>query len=176
VRGLHNLRQLRGPVAFDPRVRELIGGWSVSKQKEILGSEHEAVLGAFWSRLETTCLKLALIYELSREPERKPEMIGSQSVGEAINTVEALYGSLLKLLGRELSGSPAVTKKNKLLALIEKKPGITRREMLQRSHLLSKDFQPIFETLMQEGSVETRKGGLYLSQVSQGVADAVLRG
>jgi hypothetical protein len=174
--GLNKLRQLRGPVEFDSKARGVIGAWSETRQKEIVGGEFEAILGAFWSRLETTCLKLSLILESSKNPASKPEAISAQSVGEAINLVEHVYASLLRLLGRELVESREMRAKSKLLAMVEQAPGITRRVLLQRSHLLVPKFEPILQTLIQEGLIHKNgTGGFHPSQVPQDVAEGSLR-
>ena len=56
--------------------------------------------------------------------------------------------------------------KQKLLRIIEKKPGIERRELLRFSHMKVNVFDPLVSTLLQEGSAHKERGRYYAASHS----------
>jgi hypothetical protein len=93
-----------------------------------------------------------------------------------LNLVGWLQDGLQKLFADEFTFSKDMQDKQKILRLITNKPGIPRRELLRASHMTVKVFDPILDTLRQEGSAVEQKTaekerGWFPSQVSHGVTD-----
>src|SRR5262249_21208833 len=150
----------------------VLGDWALQRQREIEGLEHEAELASFYTRLERVVLKLATLIQLAEEP-RKLE-ISSLALADALNLVGWLQDGLRRLFADEFTFSRDMEDKQRVLRFIQKKPGIERRELLRLSHLKVSNFDPLLETLRQEGSVHEakrpdNKRGFFPSPSSQAV-------
>jgi hypothetical protein len=93
-------------------------------------------------------------------------------MADALNLVGWLQSGLRRLFSTEFTFSKDEQEKQRLLRIIEKKPGIPRRELLRLSHQSVKVFDPLLDTLLQEGSIAGNRQGYMVSQPSQGVTNA----
>lgn len=119
-------------------------------------------------------LKFAGLLQLADDPSTLT--ISALALTDALNLVGWLQDGLRQLFADEFTFSKDMQDEQKLLRLITNKPGITRRELLRASHMTVKVFDPILDTIRQEGSAREDKTaekerGWFPSQPSQGVTD-----
>lgn len=165
----NQLRGLHGEMVT-PKLEQFFGDWSVQRQRGIEGSDYEAELASFYTRHERIVLKLAALIQLSDDPTQME--ISQMALADAINLVTWLQAGLGRLFSSEFTFSKDDQDKQKLLRLIEKKPGIARRDLLRLSHQIVRVFDPLLDTLLQEGSVTGTKSGYFPSPLSQAVTPA----
>jgi hypothetical protein len=164
----NSLRQAQGEIILPPKLEQLFGEWSIQHQREINGHEYEAELASFYTRIERVTLKLAALIQLADDPGRRE--IGHLAMADALNLTAWLQAGIRRLFAQEFTFTKDEQDKQRVLDRIRKKPGIERRELLRLSHLKVTTFDPILDTLIQEGSITgTRKDGYHLSQSPQGV-------
>ena len=144
---------------LSPRMETFFGDWALQQQRTIDGLEHEAELASFYTRLERVALKLAMLSELASDAGSR--QISQNALMDGINLVGWLQENLRRLFESEFTWSKDMEDKQKLLRIIERKPGIERRELLRLSHQKVTVFDPLLNTLLQEGSAHKSKAGYY---------------
>lgn len=159
LKQLAGLRNVAGEMHLPPRLEEVFGEWALGQQKAILGSDHEAEIAGFITRLERVCLKLATLIELSRAPESLE--ISVLSLQDALSLTGWLQTNVRRLFEKEFSFDAGDALRRKLLNAIEKNPGIQRRDLMRKSHLGVRDFDPAISTLVQTEQIHQRDGGFF---------------
>lgn len=172
------LRKVAGEITLPPGLERDFGDWALNQQRTIEGLEHEAELASFYTRLERVALKLAMLLQLALEPTSREIM--PSALYNALTLVAWLQANLRRLFEDEFVFSRDMEDKQRLLRIIEKRPSIDRRELLRLSHLKVSNFDPLLNTLLQEGSIVQKKAngaapGFYsASRPSQPVTPSVV--
>jgi hypothetical protein len=166
------LRKVSGEMTLARTQEQALGEWAISKQHELQGLEHEAELASFYTRLERVALKLAMILQVAADPGSRE--ISNLMLADALELVDWLQANLRRLFEDEFTFSRDMEQRQRLLAIVAKYQPIERRVFLRYSHLTVRDFQPLLDTLLQEGSIRFaklngEKPGFVLSQLSQPV-------
>jgi hypothetical protein len=173
MRDMNRLRTVDGEINLPQSLENWFGDWTLQQQRTIEGLEHEAELASFYTRMERVALKLAVLSEVASDPTSRT--ISQASLMDGINLVTWLQAGLRRLFESEFTWSRDMEDKQKLLRIIERKPGIERRELLRLSHMKVSTFDPLIETLIQEGSATKVKGQYWLSsQAPQPVTQKVV--
>lgn len=175
MRQFGRLRLVKGEITLGQAQEDTFAAWALQQQKTILGSDHEAELAGFYTRLERVCLKLAMLIEISRDPDSRS--ISSATLGDAINLTSWLQANVRRLFEKEFSFDQDDATRRKLLTAIEQAPGIGRRDLMRKSHLDVRKFDPAVATLTQSELIHLRDGGFYpgarpVSQPSRSVTNA----
>jgi hypothetical protein len=140
--------------------------WYTKHRTELYRLDDRERLGPFWGRLETYCLKLAALHQLSLEAARGDEasvptgdvhfIIEPEALSRAIALVEFLKQTIIRLLGQELAPSKTAAAFQKVLKLVRQSAGgrITRRDLQRRSNFLADDFNKVMRSLLQDGRLK----------------------
>ena len=155
LRSLCILGQAAGEMDLPAPQEATFGEWALGQQKTILGTDHEAELAGFYTRIERVALKLASLIELSRNPHARA--ISSQALSDGISLATWLQGNVRRLFEKELSFDPADAVRRKLLTIIEQGP-IKRRDLMRKTHLDVRAFDPAIATLTQTEQIHVRDG------------------
>ncbi len=155
LRSLNLMAQAAGEMELPQAQESAFGDWALGQQKTILGTDHEAELAGFYTRLERVALKLATLLELSRNPHSRA--ISSQALADGISLSTWLQGNVRRLFEKELSFDPADAIRRKLLTAIEKAP-IGRRDLMRKAHLDARAFDAAITTLTQTEQIHQRDG------------------
>ena len=112
-------------------------------------------LGSFWGRLETYCLKLAALYQLSLTTTT-PAAFGAnheffitpEALDFAIALVEHLKAQLVQLFCEELPATRMGQLQQKFLKIVRNAGGeISRRDLMRRASLSAADFNTVLGSL-----------------------------
>lgn len=145
------------PVQFtNKHLRADFTDFSQATEREIIGTPYEATLAPFFSRLEAYLWKLSMLYELSlgnKGPEISPE-----AFYWAMSVVDYLKGKLKSVIGEEfeMEGDP---KLRRVLKLIKDSPGLTRRELMQKTGYLARNMGEYLGSLRQSGQIIEKREG-----------------
>jgi hypothetical protein len=169
IKRVNDLRLVRGEMQLSPRLEGLLGDWALQRQKEIEGTEHEAELASFYTRLERVAMKFAGLLQLADDPTSLN--ISPLALTDALNLVGWLQDSLRQLFADEFTFSKDMQDRQKLLKIITNRPGILRRDLMRAAHMTVKQIDPILDTIRQDGSAVEQQKGWFLSPPSQGVTD-----
>lgn len=152
VRALKDIRKLRGPVKFTEEIKESYSKWYGHTHAEIRSGLVLGSLGSFYTRLEDYTKKIALLLELAKG--NSDLIITPETLESAIAFVNYFKTTIRKLVEEELVFTNDMRNKRKVLTIIRDRKEIKKGELLNKSNLLKRAFDPIIETLIYEGLVE----------------------
>lgn len=156
VEGLQRVKALNGPVEFGEtraRYEEFYAG----VQQEAQRAGGLDLYGVFLGRLPVHVLKLALCLHAV---EGEGLTLAPDTMARAIGLGEWLSNRLHAALRRGLALNPKERERVRLLALIQRAPGITRGLLLRHSHLSAKELDEALTTLEQAGQVQVKGKGV----------------
>lgn len=157
VKELRSLKDFEGEINVK-YIKEKYDEWVFALEDSLSEEEEEGTLSGFWSRLGIYALKFMTIYNVAEE---KSLTISDPSFFKAIELVEILRNNVRILVTENWIFGQDAKDKVKILERIQKNPGITKRTLLQNSHMLSRRFNAILDTLIEEKSVDLEEGRLY---------------
>ncbi len=153
---LLNIMGVEGALAFAPGVKESYARWIVQHEDELfkMDADEAEKLSPFWTRLETSALKLAMILQVSSDQSL---VLTQDTLDRALSLVSIVKANLKQLFLREFTFTKDMANRQKVLRLITKRgtAGIERRELMRASNLLQKELDPVIVTLEAEGSIVT---------------------
>lgn len=138
-----------GAVDFS-NVRRRYEDWYYATVDDLKNDSERELFAPFWTRLTIYCLKFAMLIEVSKT---RDVVISDETMHQAIAMVDYLKASIRNLLTRELQMSKEHKSLEKVFRVIETAGIATNREILQRTHMLDKDVQPIIQTLCRAGRI-----------------------
>jgi Protein of unknown function (DUF3987) len=144
LKALNELRQPERELHLDTRLEQTFGDWALQQQRTIEGSDFEAELASFYTRLERVTLKLGGLLALAENP--RATEISTNNLTDAINLTTWLQDNLRKLFAEEVTWRKGDEGAKKLERLITKRPGIGRRALMRSAHMTAKDFDAAMET------------------------------
>ena len=156
---LRDLTLVEGRLALSPKVVGQYARWMEDHENELLKQDEQIErLSPFWTRLTATTLKLAMILQVSSDGRLE---LTEDTLERAIKLTTLFKDNLRQLFLNEFTFTRDMAHKKKVLRLIEKngEKGIDRRDLMRNSNLLKKDFDPVLQTLIEEGSVYSDAGG-----------------
>ncbi|MFC1682889.1 DUF3987 domain-containing protein [Candidatus Zixiibacteriota bacterium] len=153
IRKLSEYKKLSGDVDLSA-ARQFYEGWYRDYEGQLLSLTDADLMSGFWTRLSIYTLKFAMLFQISQDGSL---IIGSDAMSKAVLLTHFLRDSLNQILGESLVFSRDMRNKNRVLKLINHEPGISRSKLLQHSHLLRKQLDPILDTLIEEESIVHRK-------------------
>ena len=99
-----------------------------------------------------TALKLALLYHVAECP---PSLtVSPEALARALALAGWLQQQVEWLLRDGLAFTRAEKQRQRVLAIIRRKPGIPHSPLLKASHLSAREFREVVDTLGQDGSIE----------------------
>lgn len=143
------------------QIRAMYEEWYYGHVAELQDAPMAQALAGFYSRLSVYTLKFAMLLEVSKTQDT---LIQPETLGEAIAITDYLKRSIRYLVEHEFHANREAAEMEKLRRIVENKPGISRRELLRHSHLLTKTFDPVLATLLQNGQLRQSEGRLYASE------------
>jgi hypothetical protein len=151
TRGLQQLRAVKGPITVPADVLTDYTAWVQRHERELDGVARAGDLSPFWSRLSIMVWKFAIVIQTSRDFST---ILTTDTLRRAIALVEFLKASLRFLFEEEFAFGKDMQARQKVLRLIASRPaGITHRDLLRASSLLSRDLAPVLDTLKAEERV-----------------------
>jgi hypothetical protein len=166
VRLLHGasaLRKIRGEAGLQKIPEMRFSSWLERHERELDGAEHVGELSPFWSRLSIITLKLAMLLQLADD---RSLVIGPEAMESALALTEFLKASLRTLFREQFVFSKEMKARQRVLAFITRRPGLTSRDILRNSGLLQRDLMPVIATLLAEQTVQCDKGKYFPAEVS----------
>jgi len=142
---------VKGEVTFYDESKDIYKKWITSHEEAIDKLNFNQTISGFFGRLGTTCLKLAVIFQIS---ETQKIHVKANAMKRAINFVELLKENIYKLLLDKIGFSREEREKKKILGLIKKKGTIERSILLQYSGMKAKTLDEYLNTLKEEGRIE----------------------
>lgn len=122
-----------------------------------LASDQRELLTPTLDRLAKSGLKVATLLAASRRLEDKVT-VTEEDLIKAFSFVEYWRTFIMDVL-RNLGMSAGEGQIQNIFSLIEKSPGISRGQIMQRFHLAAFDTSRIFETMEQRGMIVRQKAG-----------------
>jgi hypothetical protein len=150
VQRLQACSNVKGMVDIS-KVRRMYEDWYYANMEELKSDPQAEMMASFFTRLTIYTLKFAMLLELSKTLD---VVISEETMKQAIAITEYLKESFRYLIAREFHTTREGRELEKVYRLIESKPGSTYRDLLQRSHMQAKTFQPLLQTLVQSGRVK----------------------
>lgn len=135
-------------------IRDDFIAWAKEKQ-----AHADPLIPAFTSRIETHCIKLAMLYEASKPKGERSGELSGDSLGYAMAMVEYLMATMRDLVSVEFV-SEEEQKVQKILETIEQsgRDGIKRSEVMQRHRLSASDMDRIDKTLLHRELTRKKPG------------------
>jgi hypothetical protein len=156
VDGLIQASKLAGEIDFES-IRPDFETW---QKKFEQGFSGDPKLLGIAARVPTNCLKLAVLFTLAESNKAKEISPTAWEMGKRLAL--ALYRETANILTDEVTTSLYQANRKRTLDAIKKSPGISRRDLLRKLHLPSRDFNAIVDTLLDEESIReenTVRGG-----------------
>ena len=150
VKQLHEIKEnFTGELSY-MRFEEPFSYWA----KEVQEKHKEGFLDSFYSRIETHCMKLAMLYEaaLSRKAE-----IREESFAYAVNALEFLVASGQPLVSEEIALSETEKKISQIAKYIRERTEVSRSEVMQNLHITASGMDNIEKTLEDRELVDVQK-------------------
>lgn len=155
------LHDYTGTVSLD-RIRTPYSAWYCDHRRALYTLDDRERLGSFWGRLETYCLKLAALYQLSLTTVDSgiPAtdhvfVIEPEALDLAIALVEFLKRALVRFVRQKLAPNAREAAHQRLLEHVRHAGGrIQRRILQQKVGLSSKDFGAVLQSLTEDGRLE----------------------
>ncbi len=144
---LTELGPLEGEAIFDDESKKIYEEWITSHEKAIDKESFSQTIAGFFGRLGTTCLKLAVIFQISGEQKIH---VKANAMKRAVNFVEQLKENIYKLLSDKIGFSKEEREKKKILELVQEKGTIDRSALLRNSGMKSKTLDEYLSTLIEE--------------------------
>lgn len=157
VKELNALSQIEGEVNTE-YIKPKYDEWLFALEDQLEQKPEIETLSGFWTRLGIYALKFMMIYNIAEE---KSLTISEPSFFKAIELVEILKNNVEKLVKEHWIFGQDAKDKAKLLKMIKSRPGITRRKLLQNSHMIARRLNPIIDTLIEEHSIEKEGDRFY---------------
>ena len=161
---------------LDPeRIRGQYDRWYRQHGKELHSLEDRDRLGSFWGRLETYCLKLAALHEVSLisadcdGPTATTDVwaISPEALDLAIELVEVLKRGLVQLLQENLHPNKVAAANRKVIDIIRRFGGrATRRDVQRKAGLLPESFKEVIRGLLEDGRLKQEKQTMPSGQTS----------
>jgi len=104
------------------------------------------------ARLNIYCLKFAIILESCQNINNLT--ISEDTIKEACRTTDFLFKNISELCGTELAFTKYEKQERSILNILKERKEITRTELLRISHLDSKTFSNIIQTLVEKHYIE----------------------
>ena len=142
---------LQGEATFDDESMDIYKKWLAQHEDSIDKLNFNQIISGFFTRLGTTCLKLAVIFQIS---ETLKIHVKANAMKRAINFVEKLKENVYKLLTEKIGFTKVEREKKKILELIQDKGTIDRSMLLRYSGMNTKAFDEYINTLKEEGRIE----------------------
>jgi hypothetical protein len=165
LRGLNELRQISGVASLPASVLTKYTHW-LERHEQSLNGERASDLSPFWTRLSVTCLKFAILLQLSAD---RSLVISVDSLERAIGLTEFLKASLHQLFEDEFAIGKDMQERQRVLRAIQRHPGISQRDLMRSASLLKVKFDQIIATLLAEGRIDKRDGTYFAEASSQSV-------
>ena len=159
LRKLAMLRAAEGEMRLSDVQEQTFGDWVLARQRTIEGSDFEAELASFYTRMERVCLKLAVLLELSTDADSRT--ISTTSLTDAIALTTWLQDNLRRLFAEEFSWDRQHEQRKKCAQVIQANPGIGRRDLMRKLHVDARTFDGIADTLHQTGEAHLRENRFY---------------
>jgi len=140
-----------GEIKFDNESMEIYEKWITLHEEMIDKQSINQTISGFYGRLGTTCLKLAVIFQIS---EDRKKVVKANAMKRAVNFAEKLKENIYILLSDKIGFSREEREKKKVLELIQEKGIIDRSVLLRYSGMKSKTLDEYLSTLMEEGRIE----------------------
>jgi hypothetical protein len=147
LRGLNEVRQVKGVVELAATERATYSAWLEHHERELHGVAKPGELSPFWTRLSIMTLKFAVLLQLSHDREL---VIRADTLDCAIELTEFLKRALRHLFNEEFAFSKGMQDRQRVLRAVQRKPGISYRDLLRSCSLLKREFEPVLETLQAE--------------------------
>jgi len=154
VRSLNQIRALQGAMVLPSSCRDRYAVWLEQHERELETLPGAGNLGPFWSRLSVTTLKMAVILSVARTGTL---LMDDDALEAAVGLTEFLKAALARLFSQEMAFTKGMRDRGKVLAMINRKPGIAYRDILRNANLLKKELDPVLETLRAEQQVVVKE-------------------
>lgn len=131
------------------RFEEPFRSWARKTQ-----AEHErGFLDSFYSRIETHCMKLAMIYEAASTGRVE---VSEESFNYAVKALEFLIASARPMVSEEIGISEDEKRTKRILAFIQEKGEVAKRDVMRKFGLSRWDMDRIEGTLEDREVIEVR--------------------
>ena len=145
-------RLYQGPIQVGEAARQIYCQQAEKMEQASIGSDLEGLIGAFYSRLSVYVLKFSLIYQAMMGEQK---VIGAEAMEYAVRLGEYLRTNI-DLVMERITFSYDMADRQKVIGIIETDPGITRSNLLRRSHMNIKRLDEALDTLI-EADIVTKK-------------------
>jgi hypothetical protein len=155
VRHLNQIRALDGALIIPSSCRDRYAAWLEQHERELESLPGAGNLGPFWSRMSVTTLKTAVILNAATAGTL---LLDDRALESAIELTEFLKAALGHLFKEEMAFTKGMRDRNRVLAMIKRKPGIPYRDICRNANLLKRDLDPVLDTLRAEQQVQMKQG------------------
>ena len=151
VKQLHEIEEsFKEDEFFYSEFEDAFSRWGKETQK----NHQQGYLDSFYSRIETHCMKLAMIYEAATTGKVH---ITKESFVYAVNAIEFLIASAYPLVSEEIGLSEEEKKVSLVAKYIRDRGEVRRSEIMQNLHLVAFNMDNIERTLLERELIEIEK-------------------
>lgn len=144
---------------FTPEALVRYNAYCRGLQAELQGEVWAEELSATYARLEEVIAKVAMLVETAKtRPVGNELQVSNETLLSAINWTEQIRQNARQLCA-EFQGEERVGDKERVLRLIERRPGILWRRLLMNSHIGAGALRVILEELEHEGRIRSEPEG-----------------
>jgi len=154
VRHLNQIRGLEGAVMIPSSCRDRYAAWLERHERELESLPGAGDLGPFWSRIAVTTLKMAVILNVSTAGTL---LLDDAALESAFGLTAFLKSALGHLFKQEMTFSKGMKDRRKVLSMIERRPGISYRDICRNANLLKRELDPVLDTLRAEQQVQVKQ-------------------
>ena len=147
-------QHFNGPIQVHQKAIDLYSDQAKQLEQATIGSEHEGIVGAFYSRLSNYLLKFGLIYQAMMDHTQSE--ISLEAMQYSVRLCQYLRQNIDIVMDR-ITYSPDMADRQKLIELIRSEPGISRSRLLRYSKLSVRRMNDALDTLVQAYQVHVKK-------------------
>lgn len=154
---LKGIATITGEMTFTDKAERLYIHLYDGIRREYEKEENKAFLSVFYSRLGINLLKLSMIFQIVTNRSLKIEMETVQKAFACMQQFKEFY----KMLINEIPLSWSHRQEQKILGIISgaEHKQMRHSEVLKRSHLSKKQFDPLIATLKEKELLESKQEG-----------------
>lgn len=150
VQRLEQIAAYRGVFGMSADAEAIHDNWYHANYGEMSQEIDSETLAPFYSRLSVYLLKFAMLYELSATGDFT---ISAEAMHSACLLVDQLKANIKHLVDTDLLQTYEETLTRKVLTWINRRPGISRSELLRTARVSTRSLEPILQALLERGEI-----------------------
>lgn len=142
---------LQGVMTFSEEANALYSSWYCCHSDDTDKDEDRAEIAPFWNRLQVYCIKLAMLFQISKD---RKLVIEAGEMDRAIRVTEMCKEMVRKVIVKDFISDKNAKLQAQVLTAIRNRPGVARSELLRVTGLSGRILSEILSTLEESEEVQ----------------------